>query len=143
METLVIKFPLKVMLVDDDKDVLTLFKMFFSKYDDFEIIVYSDPVDAFQELTKGECHAVITDLTMPGLHGENFIRDVMSLKQGIYISVLSGADSMMTIHSWFRAGAQNYIKKPVDKVELKKVLYQMKEHFEKWNKAFMKDKKAS
>lgn len=135
-----IRFPLKVMLVDDDKDILTLFKMLFDKYKEFEIVLHSDPKVALEELKKGECYALITDIQMPGLHGETFIRDVISLKHGVYISVLSGSESMMVIHSCFRVGAQNYIKKPIDPNEVKTVLFQMKDHFEKWNKAFEKKK---
>jgi DNA-binding NarL/FixJ family response regulator len=71
----------------------------------------ADPAEALQKIAKGKPNLVLTDITMPGRGGTEFIKDVVALYPGILILVVSMHDELIYAERALRAGARGYIMK--------------------------------
>ncbi|MBI5771575.1 MAG: response regulator transcription factor [Verrucomicrobia bacterium] len=70
-----------------------------------------DPVAAMTELRRSPVDLVVTDLTMPGRSGLDFIKDLNALHPALPILVVSMHDEVIYAERALRAGARGYIMK--------------------------------
>lgn len=70
-----------------------------------------DPAAALTELAKGQVDLVLTDITMPGRSGIEFIKDMVALYPNLPIVVVSMHDELIYAERVLRAGARGYIMK--------------------------------
>ena len=70
-----------------------------------------DPAAAFQELRKKKPDLVLTDLTMPGRSGLEFIKDLLAADASVAVLVISMHDELVYAERVIRAGARGYIMK--------------------------------
>jgi DNA-binding NarL/FixJ family response regulator len=70
-----------------------------------------NPVEAFQQLTRTSPDLVLTDLTMPGRSGLEFIKDLRAAHPAVAILVISMHDEGVYAERVLRAGARGYIMK--------------------------------
>lgn len=70
-----------------------------------------NPVEAFHALKKGQPDLVLTDLTMPGRSGLEFIKDLRAAEPRLSILVVSMHDEVVHAERALRAGARGYIMK--------------------------------
>jgi DNA-binding NarL/FixJ family response regulator len=71
----------------------------------------AEPAEALQKIAKGNPALILTDITMPGRSGTEFIKDVLALYPGIPILVVSMHDELIYAERVLRAGARGYIMK--------------------------------
>ena len=69
------------------------------------------PSEAFTLLSQSRPDLVLTDLTMPGRGGLEFIKDMIALDSSIHILVNSMHDEVVYAERCLRAGARGYIMK--------------------------------
>jgi DNA-binding NarL/FixJ family response regulator len=70
-----------------------------------------NPAEAFTQLAKCKPDLVLTDLTMPGRSGLEFIKDLKAAEPGLTILVISMHDEVVHAERALRAGARGYIMK--------------------------------
>ena len=70
-----------------------------------------DPVAAFHALENTKPDLVLTDLTMPGRSGLEFIKDLRAAEPELAILVISMHDEVVYAERALRAGARGYIMK--------------------------------
>ncbi len=70
-----------------------------------------DPVAAFHALERTKPDLVLTDLTMPGRSGLEFIKDLRAAEPELAILVISMHDEVVYAERALRAGARGYIMK--------------------------------
>jgi DNA-binding NarL/FixJ family response regulator len=70
-----------------------------------------NPSEAFNALSKLKPDLMLTDMTMPGRSGIEFIKDVLAMHAGLPILVVSMHDEMIYAERALRAGARGYIMK--------------------------------
>jgi DNA-binding NarL/FixJ family response regulator len=70
-----------------------------------------DPAEAMQQLAKLKPALVLTDLTMPGRSGLEFIKDLRAANPTITVLVISMHDEAVYAERALRAGARGYIMK--------------------------------
>jgi Response regulator containing a CheY-like receiver domain and an HTH DNA-binding domain len=70
-----------------------------------------DPAAAMKELEKGRVDLVLTDITMPGRSGIEFIKDLQAMYPELPILVISMHDEVIYAERVLRAGARGYIMK--------------------------------
>jgi DNA-binding response OmpR family regulator len=58
----------KILIIDDDKDINNLFKIYL-KHDGCEVDAYTNPIDALYYFKKGKYDLVLLDLKMPQIDG--------------------------------------------------------------------------
>lgn len=83
-----------------------------SKQPDLEVCGEAgNAAEALNEAAKCHPDLLVTDITMPGRSGVEFIKDVLALHAGMPILVVSMHDELIYAERVLRAGARGYIMK--------------------------------
>ena len=83
-----------------------------NKQPDMEVCCEAEnPAAALTELSRLRPDLMVTDITMPGRSGVEFIKDVLALYAGLPILVVSMHDELVYAERALRAGARGYIMK--------------------------------
>jgi DNA-binding NarL/FixJ family response regulator len=102
----------KILLVDDHPMMRAGLAQLINKQSDMKVCCEAgNPSEAFQELSKSKADLVLTDLTMPGRSGLEFIKDLLALYPDLPILVISMHDEMIYAERMLRAGVRGYIMK--------------------------------
>ncbi|HRX17057.1 MAG TPA: response regulator, partial [Spirochaetota bacterium] len=88
----------------------------------FNVVLRANGEEAFEAYKQQNFSAVITDLNMPGIDGEELIRLIHTINEDQIILVLSSIDDTDSIIDSMRSGIFDYIVKPANK---KKLLYKI------------------
>ena len=103
---------LKILLVDDHPFMRAGLAQLIDKQPDLIVCGEAgDPAGAVRELAKTKADLVLSDITMPGRSGLEFIKDLQALHPSIPILVVSMHDEMIYAERALRAGARGYIMK--------------------------------
>src|SRR5580693_1385717 len=101
-----------VLLVDDHPFMRAGLAQLIERQPDLQVGGEAgSPAEAFQALAKGKPDLVLTDLTMPGRSGLEFIKDLMAAQPALPILVVSMHDEAVYAERALRAGARGYIMK--------------------------------
>lgn len=111
--------PHKVLLVDDDKNILKLLQ--FILKDSYEVIGMRDPEEALRIIEHLELDCVVADIDMPVMDGFEFLSAVRTVFKEVELPVimLSGKESSEDKVKCFQLGADDYMTKPFNPDELK------------------------
>ena len=102
----------QILVVDDHPMTRAGLVQLISRQTDIEICSEAgNPVEAFNELSKKKPDLVLTDITMPGRSGIEFIKDLVAVHSELPILVVSMHDEMIYAERVLRAGARGYIMK--------------------------------
>jgi len=107
-----------ILLVDDDCDVLSCLEdaLISSGYN---VIAQPHAEPALAVLKQGiVIDIVVTDYTMPGMHGGTFLKEVRRLVPSVPMVVLSGNDSIESHLRSLNLNGFDYLFKPIRSVEL-------------------------
>lgn len=110
----------KVLIVDDDPLMLTLLSKLLNA-NGYESHVVNNGQAALDLLGQEDIRLIITDLDMPGLDGEQLCKAIRARNFGryIYIIMITGQTGDQSLVNAMQAGADDYISKPLNSVELK------------------------
>lgn len=102
----------KILLVDDHPVMRAGLGQLIDRQPDMVVCGEAgNPTEAFQQLAKTRPHLVLTDLTMPGRSGLEFIKDLRAAHADVVILVISMHDEGVYAERVLRAGARGYIMK--------------------------------
>jgi DNA-binding NarL/FixJ family response regulator len=102
----------RVLLVDDHPFMRAGLGQLIERQPDLEVGGEAgNPVEAFQQLARAKPDLVLTDLTMPGRSGLEFIKDLRAAHADLAILVISMHDEAVYAERVIRAGARGYIMK--------------------------------
>lgn len=109
----------KAILVDDDKDGLLLMKNYLERMD-LDARCYDDPVKALQDAAGGEPDIIFVDSVMPKMDGIRFISAFRRHNAKTPIIMLTDSvDDRSVMLSALKAGATEFLSKPVNYAELR------------------------
>ncbi len=102
----------RLLLVDDHPMMRAGLSQLINKQSDLEVAGEAGSAnEAFDLLARSKVDLLLTDMTMPGRSGIEFIKDVLALHPALTILVVSMHDEMMYAERVLRAGARGYIMK--------------------------------
>ncbi len=107
------KLPRKqILLVDDHPFMRVGLATLIDRQPDLTVCGEAgNPVEAFHALEKTKPDLILTDLTMPGRSGLEFIKDLRAAEPELAILVVSMHDEAVHAERALRAGARGYIMK--------------------------------
>ena len=102
----------KILVVDDDQHIAELISLYLMKdgYDTQEVY---DGKKALEAVTTYEPDLILLDLMLPGIPGEEVLRDIRK-KGNTPVIILTAKDTIDDKVEFLRGGADDYVTKPFD-----------------------------
>ena len=110
----------RVMIVDDEQDILTSLKIVF-QHQDYEVITVDNGYDCISEIEKGFKGIILMDIMMPGIDGWQTIREIVErgLIKNVAIGIITGKGTKdHHIMNGLGCFIYDYFSKPLDIKEL-------------------------
>ena len=102
----------RVLLVDDHPFMRAGLAQLINKQPDMIVCGESgDPAAALSEISRTQVDLVLTDITMPGRSGLEFIKGLRAMNLNLPVLVVSMHDETLYAERVLRAGARGYIMK--------------------------------
>jgi DNA-binding NarL/FixJ family response regulator len=102
----------RIFLVDDHPIVLSGFKLLLDAQPDLEVCgMAGSAEEALQSAPGSDADLLITDLTLPGRDGLELIRDLLAVKPGQAVLVVSMHDELLYAERALRSGARGFLMK--------------------------------
>ncbi|MCH2129649.1 MAG: sigma-54 dependent transcriptional regulator [Pirellulaceae bacterium] len=103
----------RVLIVDDEIAMCKLLATDLGMRD-FDATWFTSPEDALQSLKHTACDIVLTDLNMPGLTGTELCERIVANRPDVPVIVMTAFGSMETAVAAIRAGAYDFVTKPIE-----------------------------
>ena len=117
---------LKILIVDDDKKLLSALKAILAQEDD-NVTVCNDGRKAIELCRNEKFDLIITDLMMPGAGGLEVLKETRKIDPDSLVILITGFASLETAVQSIREGAYDYITKPFKLDEIKIVVNNARE----------------
>ncbi len=102
-----------VLVVDDDGDMRAFLVDGLARHG-FTVVAADGAEAALGALADVDVDAVVTDVRMRGVGGIELTRDIVARRPGTPVLVMTGFGSMETAIDALRAGAVDFVQKPVE-----------------------------
>jgi DNA-binding NtrC family response regulator len=104
----------KILIIDDEQAVLNFLNVLLMQAGTYHVDILQDSRQALDRLHKGAYDLLLLDMDMPHVTGLDILQGIE--KQGIDLEtiVLTGVEDVELAVSAMKAGAYDYLKKPVD-----------------------------
>lgn len=114
----------KLVLIVDDEDLTRQMIAMFMKMDGFETVEAEDGVDALEKVAQHKPDAIILDVMMPIMDGITMCKKLRAnpATASIPVLMLSGRSQIDAEQEGTDAGANAYMKKPMDPREMLQIL---------------------
>lgn len=107
---------LPVLIIDDEVDVLESFKLILASSGLTSVFTCQDGRQALDILARNrEIGVVLLDLMMPHASGQDVLERIIDAHPGIFVIVITAVDDLQTAVGCMKAGAFDYLVKPVEK----------------------------
>ena len=109
----------RILLVDDEPDFTQgLARLIAADFAEVDIVLAGSGAEALELLASSRVDLMLTDLRMPGLDGQDLLRKSLELVPGLTVVLLTGHGSVESAVAALKAGAYDFLTKPVDREEL-------------------------
>lgn len=111
---------MKMIIVDDEIGVADAIKRIYnwSKLGIDEVLIFESPKAALEKLKEHDSYILMTDIMMPEMDGLELTRFAVEKYPDIQIIIFSGYDDFKYAQAAMRAGAKEYLLKPVSTEEI-------------------------
>ncbi|HBT89008.1 response regulator [Desulfobacter sp.] len=116
-----IKIPVKILIVDDEKDFVEMFSLRLTRQGEKVSTAYSGQ-EALDLLEKTAVDVVILDIRMPGMDGIETLKKIKASHPLVEVILLTGHGSTETAVEGMKEGAFDYLMKPADFEDISKKL---------------------
>ncbi|HEY5949097.1 MAG TPA: sigma-54 dependent transcriptional regulator [Kofleriaceae bacterium] len=104
---------MKVFVVDDEREMTDLIQLGLKKRG-FTVVTFGNGADAVAALSEHDVDVVVTDLNMKGMTGLEVCQHVVADRPDIPVILLTAFGSFETAVGAIRAGAYDFVTKPVE-----------------------------
>ena len=117
---------MKILIVDDEKDVEMLFRQKFrkeTKQEDLELVFAFSGQEALEILEESNPPSVVyvfSDINMPGMTGIELLQIIKQKFPQMKVSMISAYGDSENYNKAINSGAKEFFTKPIDFVFLKK-----------------------
>jgi len=119
---------MKIMIVDDERDVEVLFRQQFRKEvrDGLVELCYAfsgeDALSYLRSLSPPDVVCILSDINMPGITGLELLKLVKEQFPQIRVSMITAYGDETNFKTAMSTGAEHYFTKPIDFPRIKKDL---------------------
>jgi DNA-binding response OmpR family regulator len=109
-----------ILLVDDEPEVLRLFKRILSAEDTL-ILAAQTGAEALEIARQTRLDLVILDIKLPDVSGTEVLRRIRKIDAGVPVIMVTSYGSVETVRTSMKLGAFDYLTKPFDNQEIRRV----------------------
>lgn len=109
----------------DDEDIVRITLSDDLKDLGYDVFEYSNPLQAISDFNKYNPEIIFTDVRMPKLNGIEFLKRVKKINPNTHVIVMTGYGSVRSAVEAVKAGAYDYISKPLNFDDIKIILNQI------------------
>ncbi len=106
-----------ILVVDDDQSFRRVLD-YHLKEAGYEVVAAPDGEKALEAFSARPCHAVLTDLDMPGLSGRDLLERIKQQSQDTPVILITAYGTIESAVEAMKLGAFHYLTKPVNRDEL-------------------------
>lgn len=112
--------PSRVLVVDDDRDLLPFLETTLRELSDFEVYVADNGIAGLERFIAVRPHCVVVDVRMPGLDGYQFVRALRGDPDtaDAPLVILTAMAQEKDRFAGLAAGADQYLLKPIKPLAL-------------------------
>lgn len=125
------KTPNTVLVVDDEPDIADQIARHL-EFLGFEVDTAESSEAALEKMARSDYRIVITDIQMPGMPGDELIKEIKRRDGSVQVIVMSGHVRMMRLVRCLRLGACDCFAKPIDLNELAASVKAAHERINRW-----------
>lgn len=107
----------RLLVVDDDPDSLDIIVEAL-KWDGYQVRKAASGEEAISHIKEWSPHLVLLDVSMPGMNGIETLKDLREKEFYVSVMFISGNASSEAVIAGLDAGADDYVAKPFDPLEL-------------------------
>ncbi len=111
----------RILIVEDERTLAESLKRVLSR-DGYEIDLSSSAEDALEKVGSTSYDIIITDILLPGSDGIQLLKAIKSRNPDQIVIIMTAYASLETSVEALRAGAYDYITKPIIHEELKQIV---------------------
>ena len=117
---------MKIMIVDDERDVEILFRQQFRKevregrVDLCYAFSCEEALEYLGSLSPPDVVCMLSDINMPGINGLELLKTVKERYPQIRVSMITAYGDEQNFETAMSTGAEHYFTKPIDFVQIKK-----------------------
>lgn len=112
----------KILVVDDNREILTLVTEYILKPEGYQAISAKDGIEGLEKIRTENPDLVLLDLEMPRLNGLGVLDALHSEQNEVPIVLMTSHGSEELAVTVFRKGVRDYIIKPLDSQELLRIV---------------------
>jgi len=103
----------KILVVDDEKDVLVLLKDFFQARS-YEVVTASNGKDALKTFDAESPDIILCDIKMPVMDGFEFLKELRTTRKWTPVIMISALNEHLNVMKAYEFEADYYISKPLN-----------------------------
>jgi two-component system nitrogen regulation response regulator GlnG len=111
----------EILVVDDDQSIATAFERFL-KHEGHVCVVASNAEEALRLVAERDPDLVVMDIRMPGVDGLQTLQQMRARYPDLYVVMMTAYGTSQTSIDAIRAGAFEYLTKPLDLDQLRTVI---------------------
>jgi len=111
----------RMLIIEDEETLRESLKRVFLR-EEYEIEAVASGEEALLFIEKNSCDLVITDILLPGMNGIEFMKKCRDIYPEQIVIVMTAYASLETAVEALRAGAYDYIVKPIMHEEIKRIV---------------------
>ena len=111
----------KILLVDDEESIRVTIGEFIRE-EGYEVQTAENVTEAFELMKKQNFDVIVTDIIMPKITGIELLKKMHETSPDIPIVMMTGEPEVKTASAAVRAGAFDYLAKPISSDAIKKVI---------------------
>lgn len=111
----------RLLIVDDESTLAESLKRVFSR-EGFEVETFASAEDALKNLEQNPYDIILSDILLPGINGIEFLKEVKKRFPEQLVIIMTAYASLETAIGALRAGAYDYILKPIIHEEIKRIV---------------------
>ena len=111
MQNLHVRGQTRVLLVDDDAELLVTAKECLNLQGGYDIELVSSAESAFEKMIQNEYDAVVCDVQMPVTNGFEFLKKIRETGNAIPFIVFTVTEDKQTVIKAFSLGADGFVGK--------------------------------
>lgn len=120
---------MNILLVEDDHDSRAYLSNFLRKHG-HQVVECENGCGVLDSFQSGEFHMILFDIKMPGMDGIELLHSIKSMPSGQFVDVVlfTGHGDVELAIEAHRAGAYDYLLKPINIKEIAVVTERVAEH---------------